>query len=87
MILICQKSLRDWRENKKELFVEGEKVIGEYIKLDDVFFQIVGVHKYIQGGGFETDGDIFIPLQHLKTFIIRVKTLVGSQLQPMMIQM
>ena len=51
---------------KKELFVEGEKVIGEYIKLDDVFFQIVGVHKYIQGGGFETDGDIFIPFTTFK---------------------
>ena len=51
---------------KKELFVEGEKVIGEYIKLDDVFFQIIGVHKYIQGGGFETDGDIFIPFTTFK---------------------
>jgi len=51
---------------KKELFFEGEKVIGEYIKLDDVFFQIIGVHKYIQGGGFETDGDIFIPFTTFK---------------------
>ncbi len=51
---------------KKELFVEGEKVIGEYVKLDDVFFQIIGVHKYIQGGGFETDGDIFIPFTTFK---------------------
>ena len=51
---------------KRELFAEGEKVIGEYIKLDDVFFQIIGVHKYIQGGGFETDGDIFIPFTTFK---------------------
>ena len=51
---------------KKELFVEGEKVIGEYVKLDDVFFQVIGVHKYIQGGGFETDGDIFIPFTTFK---------------------
>ena len=51
---------------KKELFVEGEKVIGEYVKLDDVFFQIIGVHKYVQGGGFETDGDIFIPFTTFK---------------------
>ena len=53
---------------KKELFVEGEKVIGEYVKLDDVFFQVIGVHKYIQGGGFETDGDIFIPFTTFKNF-------------------
>ncbi len=26
-----------------------------------MFFQVIGVHKYIEGGGFETDGDIFIP--------------------------
>ena len=51
---------------KKELFVEGEKVIGEYVKLDDVFFQVIGIHKYIQGGGFETDGDIFIPFTTFK---------------------
>ena len=51
---------------KKELFVEGEKVIGEYVKLDEVFFQVIGVHKYIQGGGFETDGDIFIPFTTFK---------------------
>ncbi len=51
---------------KKELFVEGEKVIGEYVKIDDVFFQVIGVHKYIQGGGFETDGDIFIPFTTFK---------------------
>ena len=51
---------------KKELFVEGEKVIGEYVKLDDVFFQVIGVHKYIQGGGFETDGDVFIPFTTFK---------------------
>ena len=31
-----------------------------------MFFQIIGVHKYIQGGGFETDGDIFIPFTTFK---------------------
>ena len=52
-----------------------------------MFFQIVGVHKYIQGGGFETDGDIFIPFTTFKNIYNTVKTLVGLQLQPMMIQM
>jgi len=35
--------------------------MGVYIRIDDVYFQIVGVHKFVPGGGFETDGDIYIP--------------------------
>lgn len=46
---------------KEELFEEDEEPVGKYIRINNVFFQIIGVHKYIEGGGFETDGDIFIP--------------------------
>ena len=46
---------------QKELFDKDENPIGEHIRIDNVFFQVVGVHKFSQGGGFDNDGDIFIP--------------------------
>lgn len=46
---------------QQELFDEDEDPIGGYIRIDNVYFQVVGVHKYIPGGGFEGDGDIYIP--------------------------
>ncbi len=46
---------------QKELFDKDEDPIGGYIRIDNVYFQVVGVHKFVPGGGFETDGDIFIP--------------------------
>jgi putative ABC transport system permease protein len=46
---------------KEELFEEDEEPLGKYLRINNVFFQVIGVHKYIEGGGFETDGDIFIP--------------------------
>ena len=35
--------------------------MGKYIRINNVYFQVIGVHKYLEGGGFESDGDIFIP--------------------------
>ena len=46
---------------QEELFEEDENPLGKYIRINNVYFQVIGVHKYLQGGGFETDGDIFIP--------------------------
>ena len=46
-----------------ELFEKDENPIGQYIKIDDIYFQVIGVHKYVPGGGFESDGDIFIPFE------------------------
>ena len=46
---------------QEELFDKEEDPLGKYIRINNVFFQIIGVHKYLEGGGFETDGDIFIP--------------------------
>lgn len=51
---------------QKELFEEDENPIGNYIKIDDIYFQVVGVHKFVPGGGFESDGDIFIPFTTYK---------------------
>ena len=51
---------------QKELFDEDEQPVGRYIRVDDIYFQVIGVHKYIEGGGFETDGDVFIPFSTYK---------------------
>ncbi len=49
-----------------ELFDKNEDPIGGYIRIDKVYFQVVGVHKFVPGGGFESDGDIFIPFSTYK---------------------
>lgn len=46
---------------QKELFEEDENPIGGYIRIDNIYFQVVGVHKFTPGGGFESDSDIYIP--------------------------
>ncbi len=46
---------------QKELFDEKEDPIGGYIRIDNIYFQVVGVHKFTPGGGFESDSDIYIP--------------------------
>ena len=46
-----------------ELFEKDENPIGQYIKIDNIYFQVIGVHKFAPGGGFESDGDIFIPFE------------------------
>ncbi|MGB1970873.1 MAG: ABC transporter permease [Flavobacteriaceae bacterium] len=51
---------------QKELFEKGEDVIGKFVRIDNIYFQVIGVHKYIQGGGFESDGDVFIPFATFK---------------------
>ncbi|CAM4097955.1 ABC transporter permease [Zobellia nedashkovskayae] len=51
---------------QKELFDKDENPIGGYFKIDDVFFQVIGVHKFEQSGGFGGDGDIFIPFSTFK---------------------
>jgi len=52
---------------QKELFDEDESPIGGYIEIEDVSFQVVGVHKYAGGGSpFDNDSDIFIPFSTYK---------------------
>jgi putative ABC transport system permease protein len=46
---------------QSELFEEDENPIGDYIRISGVYFQVIGVHKFVPGGGFESDSDIFIP--------------------------
>jgi len=49
-----------------ELFEEKENPLGKYIQIDNLFFKVVGVHKFTPGGGFESDSDIFIPFTTFK---------------------
>lgn len=51
---------------QKDLFENDENPIGGYIRIDNVFFQVVGVHKFTPGGGFESDSDIYIPFTTFK---------------------
>ena len=44
-----------------ELFEEDEDPIGKFISINKMNFRVVGVHKFVQGGGFGDDGDIYIP--------------------------
>ena len=46
----------------EELFEEDENPIGEYIVINNISFKVIGVHKFVQGGGFGDDGDIYICL-------------------------
>lgn len=46
---------------KAELFEKGEKAVGEFIEIDGVSFQVIGVQKFIQSSPFSADTDIYIP--------------------------
>lgn len=46
---------------KRELFNDDEEAVGSFLRINGIYFRVVGVHKFVPGGGFETDGDIFIP--------------------------
>src|SRR5690606_8295605 len=51
---------------QKELFDKDENPIGGYVRIDNIYFQVIGVHKFTPGGGFESDGDIFVPFSTYK---------------------
>lgn len=55
---------------QNELFEKGESPVGEFIRIDNIYFQVVGVHVFSEGGGFESDSDIYIPLP-FKNYIIQ----------------
>jgi len=46
---------------QKELFKEDESPIGKFIRINNIYFRVVGVSKFVDGGGFGNDGDIYIP--------------------------
>jgi putative ABC transport system permease protein len=52
--------------SKSELFEKEEDPIGAYIKIDDVYFQVIGVNKYNNSISFNNDSDIYIPFSTFK---------------------
>jgi len=63
-----QKDIQDQRKIcvigeriEKELFEEGENPVGQYIKISNIYFQVVGVYKRNNTDFFERDNSIFIP--------------------------
>ena len=48
------------------MYERGENPVGTYLRIKDIYFQVIGVHKFIQGAGFDSDGDIFIPFTTFK---------------------
>ena len=46
---------------KSELFEDDEEAVGSFVRINGIYFRVVGVHKFVPGGGFESDSDIFIP--------------------------
>ncbi|MFK5972141.1 MAG: ABC transporter permease [Flavobacteriaceae bacterium] len=47
--------------NLKELFEKDEDPIGGYIRIGNIYFQVIGVHKIATGVSFDSDSSIFIP--------------------------
>ena len=49
-------------KTQQELFAINENPIGEFISIDNIYFKVIGVHKYVpEGGNFANDGDIHLP--------------------------
>lgn len=46
---------------QQELFEKDENPIGTYIRVGSIYFQVVGVHKLVQGVSFDSDSAMFIP--------------------------
>jgi len=50
----------------QELYEKDEEAVGTFIKVDNVYFQVVGVHKFTPTTPFDADGDIWIPFTTYK---------------------
>ncbi|MCW5516220.1 ABC transporter permease [Muriicola sp. Z0-33] len=50
----------------QELYDKDEEAVGTFIKVDNVYFQVVGVHKFTPTTPFDADGDIWIPFTTYK---------------------
>ncbi|MBT3621790.1 MAG: FtsX-like permease family protein [Flavobacteriales bacterium] len=46
---------------QQELFKEDESPIGKFVRINGIHFRIIGVTKFVDGGGPGNDGDIYIP--------------------------
>lgn len=46
---------------QQELYKKGEDPVGSYVRVGNVYFQVIGVHKLAQGVSFDSDSAMFIP--------------------------
>lgn len=46
---------------EQELYAKDEDPIGTWIRVGNVYFQVIGVHKLAQGVSFDSDSAMFIP--------------------------
>ncbi len=46
---------------QERLFDQGENPLGEYIRINDINFKVIGIEKFTEGSGFGSDSDITIP--------------------------
>ena len=54
---------------QQELFEKDENPIGQYIRVGSIYFQVIGIHKLVQGVSFDSDSAMFIPFStYRKTF-------------------
>ncbi len=54
---------------QQELFKKDENPIGQYIRVGNIYFQVIGVHKLVQGVSFDSDSAMFIPFStYRKTY-------------------
>ena len=54
---------------QQELFKKDENPIGQYIRVGSIYFQVIGVHKLVQGVSFDSDSAMFIPFStYRKTY-------------------
>ena len=53
---------------QKELFKDNINPIGNFIKINNIYFKVIGIHKYRDegGGSFDDDGDIHVPFSTFK---------------------
>ena len=53
---------------KKELFSDDINPIGKYININNMYFKVIGIHKFVDegGGSFADDGDIHVPFSTFK---------------------
>ena len=53
---------------KKELFLDDINPIGKYININNIYFKVIGIHKFVDegGGSFADDGDIHVPFSTFK---------------------
>ena len=53
---------------KKELFSDDINPIGKYLNINNIYFKVIGIHKFVDegGGSFADDGDIHVPFSTFK---------------------